>query len=69
MDHILTKSGNVIHILSLPNMRILKVWHHIPILVPSEHRNYGSMTLHSYSFSKFLPSKRSLSRICLKLRN
>lgn len=54
--------------ISLPNMRILKVWHRISILVSSKHQNYGSMILHSYSFSKFLPSKRSLSRICLKLR-
>ncbi|KAI8554943.1 hypothetical protein RHMOL_Rhmol05G0135200 [Rhododendron molle] len=42
-------------------MGILRVRHHIPIYVPSKHRNCGSMISHFHSSSRFLPSKLSLA--------
>ncbi|KAI8554708.1 hypothetical protein RHMOL_Rhmol05G0119200 [Rhododendron molle] len=40
-------------------MKILRVWHHIPIHVPSKRQNHESM-ISSRSSSKFLSSKLSL---------
>ncbi|KAI8558895.1 hypothetical protein RHMOL_Rhmol04G0131800 [Rhododendron molle] len=60
-DQIPTQSGNVIPNRKCPNMGILRVWHHILILVPSKRRNHENMVSHSHSSSKFLSFKLSLS--------
>ncbi|KAI8559949.1 hypothetical protein RHMOL_Rhmol04G0216300 [Rhododendron molle] len=47
--------------MSLPNMGILRVRHHIPIHVSFKRQNHESIVSHSHSSSRFLSSKLSLN--------